>query len=80
MGDIARQQLSVDIERAERTEKMLLHLAAVVAERPRPPRERASYPNDATDALEHGAQLAASHAANLRHVAEVYDTKVLLSG
>lgn len=75
--DAARKQLDADIDRADRTNSMLAHLAAVVDHAPvNPQTGSAGYSADALDALLHGAELARDRKANLKHVARIYDAKV----
>jgi hypothetical protein len=74
--DAARQHLDADISRAERTASMLEHLADVVENGPRQA-PGATYKEEATDALLHGAELARESRVNLMHCAQIYDEKIL---
>lgn len=75
MADVAREHLDADIERAEHTRTMLLHMADAILNG-RPQRRGETYQDDAVDALRHGVELARDRKINLLHVAQVYDRKV----
>lgn len=75
MADVAREHLDADIDRAESTRTMLLHMADAI-ENGRQQRRGETYQDDAVEALRHGAELARDRKINLLHVAQVYDEKV----
>ena len=75
MADNARDQLDEDIQRADNTRSMLLHMADAI-EHGRPQKRGETYQTDAIDALTHGAELARDRKVNLMHVAHVYDARV----
>lgn len=74
--DVARQHLDADIERADRTAKMLAHLADAIEHGPDRQRGGETYQEEAIDALKHGSTLARKERCNLIHVALIYDEKV----